>query len=401
MNPENDNPNSLRWILAAVLSVVLALVIYNVGGMLATARDAALPPREAELPFVEVADAQAMPPIYHIVEEGFLRARAEIAVVPEVSGKVVEVADQLEPGGRFKTGELMFRVDPRTFEADLARAKADIAAARSEVARARAENERQARLEGIGASAKSRREQAAANYASARARLGQAEAALIAAQKRMDDTAVTAPFDAAVISETVALGGFVQPGQSAATIYDTGAGEIVLGLLPADAQAVRRAVQQNDGPTPVVITPSRASASQGTINGTVKRFGSAVDSRSRTVPVVVEVPDAFNGDGIVFANDFVRVELPAMAEQSLFGVPHGAVREERFVWSLDDDNRLHAVKVTQLERIGDLTIIESAEVLSGRRVVTTALTEESEGLQVQVADRSGGASTNGGGETAQ
>lgn len=385
MSSASHEPTSRPWLIIAALALVLALVVFWLGLLIASARDAAQPARTLEPPLVEVTEARAAPSLYHIVEEGFLRARAQIDVVPEISGKVVEVAEQLEPGGRFAAGELLFRIDARTFEAQLAQAQADVAAARSEVSRADAERKRQSNLEGIGAAAKSRREQANASFAAARARLGQAEASLIAAQKRLEDTAITAPFDAAVIRETIALGMFLQPGLSAATIYDTSAGEVVVGLLPGHAQAVRRAMQSSEGPLTVAITPSRGSASRASLQGIVKRFGAAVDSSSRTIPVIIEVPDAFADGAEVYANDFVSVQLLAAAQEALFVIPNGALREERYVWSLTDTNQLHAVAVTRLERKDDETIIQASEDLTGVLVMTTALTEESEGLEVEVA----------------
>ena len=101
--------------------------------------------------------------------------------------------------------------------------------------------------------------------------------------------------------------------------------------------------------------------------------------------MIIEVPGAFALNAEIFANDFVSVELPAAAEGALFAVPNGALREERYVWSLNDENELHAVAVQQLERYGDETIIQSTEDLTDLRVITTALTEESEGLKVEVA----------------
>ncbi|MEM1409863.1 MAG: efflux RND transporter periplasmic adaptor subunit [Pseudomonadota bacterium] len=374
---------SRPWLILSAVALVLSLGIYSGAGMIASARQAALPPRVIELPLVDVASARPMPQHFTIVEEGFLRPRAEIEVIAEVSGKVVEVSPKLEPGGTFDEGELLFRIDPRTFKADLARAEADAVAARAELSRAKAENDRQMRLQEIGASAQANREQASAAFASARAAMGQAEAQLILAQKRFDDTEVRAPFTASVISENVALGRFVQPGQSTATIYDISAGEVVLGLLPADAEAVRRAVANSSGPAKATIVPSRASASTSRIEGQVKRFSGAVDRRSRTVPVVVDVPGAFS-TGAAYANDFVRVELPAYSAEQLYAVPNGAVRQERFLWIITNGNELHSVDVQQMQRTDKETIIRSSEDLSGASIVITALTEEREGLKVAV-----------------
>lgn len=376
---------SKRWLLFGAIALGVGIAIYVIAGEIAKARDSARAPREETLPLVETVSATKVESLT-VVEEGFLRPRAVIDVVPEISGKVVEVSPKLEPGGSFEAGELMFRIDPRTFEADLQRAVADLAAAEAELARSEAEATRQRRLAEIGATADARRQQSDAALASAKARIGQTRAALTLARKRLDDTQISAPFDASVISETVALGRFVQPGAAAARIYDTGAAEIIVGLRPSDADSVRRAARSMGDSLKVQITPGRASASTATLTGNLKRFGTAVDERSRTVPVVIEVPDAFSSDNraSVFANDYVTVEIPAESEGLLFSAPLGSVRRESFVWILGDEDRLAKVDVTPLKRSDVDVIFRTSTDLSAERIVLTALTEEAEGIRVEV-----------------
>jgi RND family efflux transporter MFP subunit len=361
---------SQLWVVAAIAAVFLAFVLYRGAGAIAEARQEALPAKKETLPLVETVDARPVEELT-VTEEGFLRPRAEIDVIAEVAGKVVEVSDKLQPGGRFDAGEVLFRIEPRTLEGDLERARADLASAEDQAARSR-------RLEEIGAASTAQLQQAEASAAAARA-------ALISAQKRVDDATVRAPFDAAIISESVALGRYLQPGTVAATIFDTGAAEVVLGLRPEDAEAVRLAARRKGGPLDVVVSPSRGSAGSVVLSGQVKRFGQAVDRVSRTVPLVVEVPNAFDQDeGTVFANDYVTVEIPAATEEPLYAAPLGTVRQERYVWTLDSENRLKRTDVIPRSRDDREVIFSAARDLTGERLVLTALTEEAEGLKVEV-----------------
>jgi RND family efflux transporter MFP subunit len=361
-------------VLGALLAVAVGFGLYVLAGEVAEARQEALPAKKETLPLVEVVEPKPVRQLF-VTEEGFLRPRAEIDVIAEVAGKVVEVSPNLQPGGRFAKGETLFRIDPRTLTGELDRARADLTSAAAAAERAR-------RLEKIGAASTSQLQQAEAAEAAARA-------GLISARKRVEDAVVTAPFDASVISENVALGSFLQPGSVAATIFDTGAAEVVVGLRPEDAAAVRRAAQlQGDTPLDVVVSPSRASAGSLTLRGVVKRFGQAVDRQSRTVPVVIEVPGAFaEENGSVFANDYVSVEIPAKTEEMLFAAPVGTVRQERFVWTLDQENRLRQVAVTPRSRDGIEVVFSAGQDLTKERVVLTALTEEAEGLKVEVAEQ--------------
>ncbi|MEE4212127.1 MAG: efflux RND transporter periplasmic adaptor subunit [Parvularcula sp.] len=388
MTANNEKASNRRWWVIAAVAFGIGLLVFVAAGWIADARDADRPTREDTLPLVETAEVRPMPQVFEIEEEGFLRPRAEIELVPEIAGRVVEVSPQLEPGGRFEKGEVMFKIDPRTFEADLARAEADLQAARAGLERATTEAARQERLAEIGATASARSEQAVSELASARARIGQAEAAVTSSRKALEDTTVTAPFAASVIEENVALGRFVQPGAVVATIFDTAAGEVVLDLLPEDARAVRLAAAESEGPLHVEVSPSDASATGATLDGIVKRFGQSVDRQTRTVPLVVEVPGAFSeeNDALVFANDFVTVTIPARAPDPLFAAPLGTVRGETSVWILDEDNRLRGIEVTPVKRTEREVIFRAARDLTDQRVVITPLTEEAEGLEVLVAE---------------
>jgi len=119
---DETNTHRWRWIFIVLGALGVAFIIFFGAGRIAAARDQAQPAREETLPLVETVEVEAEPNRFFVTEEAFLRPRAEVEVVPEVAGRVVEVAPQLEPGGRFEKGELMFRIDPRTFDAELARA---------------------------------------------------------------------------------------------------------------------------------------------------------------------------------------------------------------------------------------------------------------------------------------
>ncbi|MEM0928954.1 MAG: efflux RND transporter periplasmic adaptor subunit [Pseudomonadota bacterium] len=381
---------SRRWVVLAAGCFAVAVIIYVGAGRLFAAETARTEPLTDTLPLVELTEIQPVDQVFTVEEEGFLRPRAEVNVVPEVVGKVVEVADQFEPGGRFAAGDLLYRIDPTTFEADVLRAEADVASAEASLNRARSENARQQRLADIGAASASNLDQARSDLAGAQAQVKQAEASLVSARKSLADTEVRAPFDASVIDEDIALGDYVQPGQSTATIFDVSAGEIILDLLPVDARAVRAAADEAEGLLPVVITPTGASASTAQLTGYIKRFGNSVDLVTRTVPVVVEVPNAFTGDSgrIAYANDFMHVTMPARSNETLYATASGVIRQAQFLWLLDGDSRLTAVPATPVDREGSMVIFRSPSDLDGREAVLTALTEETEGAEVKVVTAS-------------
>ena len=65
---------------------------------------------------------------------GVVEARTITDVIPQVSGRVIEVSSAFRPGSRIGRGEVIFRIDPADYVLAIERTLAEIEAARSELA---------------------------------------------------------------------------------------------------------------------------------------------------------------------------------------------------------------------------------------------------------------------------
>ena len=382
-----DRPGK-AWILIGAAALCAGILIF-MGMKLVGSGGGGEEQGDPPVPVVETVEVSAEGNRFTLTEEGFLRPVSRIDIIPEVAGKVAQVSEKLMLGGRFEEGETLFVIDQRTFKAERDQAAADLESARAALARAQADYNRQQELADIGATAQSRLEQARADYLSSEARVAQAAAALDAAQKRLADTVLTAPFPARVQQEDVSVGQYVSPGNAVATLYDSSAAEVSVGIAPQDAAAVRRAWQGDDAPGAlnVTIRPVAGSATTITLRGRIVEMASSLDPQARTVSVLIRVPDAFlpANDGVVFADDFVEVVLPAVSAEIVFAGPAGVVRKEGFLWAVDEDSTLQKVAITPLRRDRQRIVFSAERDLSGVEVVLTALTEEREGMEVRIA----------------
>ena len=386
---EDRGHTSRWWWLAGLAALLLGFGVFfglrAMGG----------PPPSAEgasdtLPIVETVAAESEGRAYAITEEGFLRPQAEVDVVAELAGRIAYVADDLIPGGRFEEGEVLFRLDAREARAQASQARANVASAQAQLEQATSDQSRQQRLADVGAVAAARAEQANAGLASARAALAQAEAQLEIATEQLEDTEVTAPFPATVATESAALGAYVSPGQVVARLFDNSAAEVPLGLAPAEAAAVRRAVLAADEPLIVQVSPTTASASTRILYGRVAEIAQSLDAQARTVQVTVRIDDPFDPDaeGEVYAQDFVEVVLPALAPRALYAAPTGVLRKDSFVWTLTEeggDTVLTRVDVEPVRFEDDRVVFATDADLTDAELVRTALTEEAEGMVVRRA----------------
>lgn len=386
-SPRDAGPPSWLWLVLGALVLgggIFLFLASSVAGA-ASRNDDGVATRDTA-PLVEVSTAAAAPLRFTVRAPGRLEPRQQLAVVGEVSGKIVEVSPKLTVGGRFDTGEVLFRINPSDYRAQLEQAEAALETARANLARAKADTARQKELAEDGFAPQSVVDTAVAGLADARAAVEQAEAQVRIARNNLAKTVVRSPFPALVLSEDVSLDTYVAPGSRLAELMDASVGEIEAGLTPTDVAAVRRAAAETPGePVNVRAVPNEGSLGSAVLEGRLDSFAPAIDPASRTVSVVAVFPDAFSRerDGEIFAGDFMTLEIEGLADRRLFEVPTAAIRRNAMIWAVDTDSRLQRVDIDPVEGHGETTLVASDVDLTGLDVMITPLAEEVEGMRVR------------------
>ena len=159
--------------------------------------------------------------------QGEVRPGRQIAVAPQIAGRVSYVAPNFIEGGAIREGQVLIRLEPADYELDVVRAQSTVASAEQRLVREQAEAEIALHdLEELGltdASPLARREP---QLAEARASLEAAKAQLKDAELALARTAVYAPFAGRVLDQTGDVGQFVSPGQSLGNIFATDVVEV-------------------------------------------------------------------------------------------------------------------------------------------------------------------------------
>ena len=150
---------------------------------------------------------------------GRLEAKDAVEIRPRVSGYITRVA--FDEGKEVRKGEVLFEIDPRPYQAELARAEAELERARSAAALAASDVQRAGKL--VAAQAISREEYDSRTSAEAQggATVRAAEAAVRTARLNLDWTRVRAPISGRVSSAMVTPGNLVEAGPPAATLLTT------------------------------------------------------------------------------------------------------------------------------------------------------------------------------------
>jgi multidrug efflux system membrane fusion protein len=150
---------------------------------------------------------------------GYLSSRQTVTVNARVSGLIEEAPFQ--EGAIVHQGDLLFRIDPRPFQADLDNKKAAVAQAKATAAKAKADFGRSIQLFQAQVIARSDFDTNKASYEEAAASLNAAQAALETSRLYLQWTDVRAPITGRVSRMNVTVGNLVNGGAGQATTLTT------------------------------------------------------------------------------------------------------------------------------------------------------------------------------------
>ena len=374
-------------------------------------------PPPSRVPFAITAPARAGEGAIPVFGAGTVRARAEVDVAAEVSGKVVWVDPAFESGGRVREGQVLFRLDDVDYRSAVKKARANVALQRVEVLKAREEaqvarkqyeqfKERQA--ESGAASEASPLALWQPQLEAAEAALARDAATLAETELNLARTAVKAPFSGVVRTESVDVGQFVAAGRGVARLYASDAVEVVVPLPDSDAALIPGLwdLRAGDGNREVAVHVLADYGGRRYVwDGYVDRVEGVLDEQTRTLDVIVRVPAPY-GSGMpeaggsegsdadpeaggppLLVGKFVDVELEGVAPDAWVTVRRPALRPGNEVWAVRD-GKVTIVPVTVLQRADDEVYVTGA-LQPGDAVIVGGLQIATEGMAV----RSGAAGT--------
>src|ERR1700687_2878518 len=146
---------------------------------------------------------------------GYLSSPKTVTVSARVSGLIEEAPFQ--EGAVVHAGDLLFKIDPRPFQADLDNKKAAVAQARATAIKAKADFGRSTELIKAQVIARSDFDTTKASYGEAAASLDAAEAALETSRLNLEWTEVRAPITGRVSRMNVTVGNLVNGGSGQPT----------------------------------------------------------------------------------------------------------------------------------------------------------------------------------------
>lgn len=361
--------NKIRLALMAGLPI---LVLAMGGWTAKTLIDSYEPPQPepivVEPPLVRVIPAERTNLTLQVRAEGTVAPRTESQLVPEISGRVVEVSPSLAAGGFFEEGDVLLRIETRVYELAITRAEATIEQARLRLTTERQEAE-VARLEweSLGSGEPSPLLFREPQIAEVQASLAAAEATLEQARYDLDRTVLRAPFSGRVRSKQVDVGQFVQRGMSLATLYSVDLAEVRLPIPNSELEYCRLPLAYRDGSSevagPKVKLTARFAGEDHTWHGRIVRTEGEIDPRTRMVNAIAQVRDPYaRGENSrrppLAVGMFVQAEIEGIRVRDVIRAPRTALREGNVIFVVDRRGRLRFREVVPLRAERDVVLIK-------------------------------------------
>ncbi|MGM0630285.1 MAG: efflux RND transporter periplasmic adaptor subunit [Pseudomonadota bacterium] len=336
---------------------------------------------------VEVLEVSPRDMTFIVDSQGTVKPKHSTMLVAEVTGQIVDVADNYNAGGFFKKGDTLIQVDPSDYEVAVQQARAALLQAQSELeqekARARVAEEEWAAFEDGKAPELGLRKP---QLASAIAAVESAEANLAKAERDLERTTIKAPFDSVLRSKEANLGQFVSTGSQIALVFDTRSAEVRLPLSDLDMTYILDPAIAEEKPR--VQLESMVSGQSATWQGRLVRTEGVLDENSRVIYGVVEVPDPYNLSDETHEvplryGRFVQAKVEGESAQGLMEVPTYALNPDSSVWIVPESRELEKRDVEVVRTQGNTSLIR-AGLESGDKVVLTQLKNALPGMKVRL-----------------
>ncbi|PAV48032.1 efflux transporter periplasmic adaptor subunit [Pseudomonas sp. HAR-UPW-AIA-41] len=349
------------------------LAAFTCSSALANPAAQAMPPAE-----VVVAVAKSEDVSFFLEYPGRTAGYREVQVRAQVSGILQQ--RNYQEGSQVKQGQVLFSIDPRTYQAALARAKGALAQEQARYRQTERDLRRIRELQKKGFASESELDNAISNFEQSKANIEAAKAEVQSKQIDLDYTTVEAPISGITSKEAVSEGSLIvanDPNSSLLTQI-TQLDPIYVNYAYADREAarLREAVQSgvvrlpadNQLTAEIIFGDGSLYAQKGKVDFT----DSLIDKGTGTVSARAIVP---NPEQALLPGQFVRIRISGMVRPNSITVPEKALAQGpagNFVYVVDEQGVARARPVDTDYTLNGRWIIRSG-LSSGERVIVDGL----------------------------
>lgn len=376
------NVRGLVLVLAVLFLV--AVLVYN-GFRMADNMDnlQQIPPiQEPTRPTVNIVEVT--PGTYPARVEGVGSAEALFALDlnSRISGQVVSVSDSFKSGRLVAQGEVLATLEDSQWQAELESTRE--AQAEALVSYLEEEQEaQQARQEwsssGISGSPLSTLALREPQLAAAQAALDSSRQAVATAEKNLAGIQIQAPFDAIIVSRSIAPGSYAQAGNEIGQLLSADRVEVVIPLSASDWSVLPDETELVSGRISVELTQIETGEQwAGSVIRTEKNLNS--DTRQRALVVAVDEPLA--QEPRLYPGTFLKAQIPGRSVANVWKLPASALSQRGEILTVSEEGLLTAHPADIIFSDHQYLYVQLPEGYDQAKVVIQPLSSYSEGMAV-------------------
>lgn len=315
-------------------------------------------------PEVDVATVLVEPVTLRETFTGRVVSPQTVQVRPRVSGYIDEVA--FEEGERVEAGDLLFRIDPRPYEARVQAAKASLAQAQSQRQLTEVEASRSRQLIQKNMISREQHDQRQAAALNARAQAAEAEATLSSAELDRQYTRITAPVTGRTGRAMITQGNLASADQSVlTTLVSVDPLYVYFDSNEAEALSTQTLLARGK---PLTLNIGLTGETGFPHQGQLDFVDNQINADTGTLRYRAVLP---NPNGAFRPGQFARVEMPVAQLDEAMLVNRKAVlanQDRRFVYVVGDDDTVMPRQVQLGHEVGDLVVVREG-LRAGERVI--------------------------------
>lgn len=332
--------------------------------------------------FVKATSAIVKPMPVLIEAVGTVEPEHSVQIRAQVSGVLKSVL--FKEGDKVKAGQLLFQIDPRTFEASRQQAQAQLARDQAQLENSRVQQDRLAPLLKREFITRQEYDVAVTSVKSLEATVAADRALVEQARIQFEFTRMHAPISGRTGALAITPGNLVPAGGGGVplvTINSTDPILVTFSVPERQLNEIRK--QQNEKEMRIeILTDSNGPA---VAEGKLVFIDNTITAQTGTVLLKTRVD---NNKESLWPGQFVNVRIVLRIEPEAVVVPEVAVQpgqEGSFVYLIDQDNKVRVQQVTIARQIRNEVVIASG-IKGGDQVITEIPQALRPGATVRLAD---------------
>lgn len=331
-----------------------------------------------ELPPVSIANVKQENVSVPLQEIGTVQPYLHVAVVPQVSGELIK--KNFKEGEMVSAGQVLFQIDPRSFQATLDTAQANLARDQATFLNNKLTYERYRKIFNKKYLSAQDLDQAKANLDSTAAVVKADQAAVDNAKLQLSYCTIIAPIAGRAGNVLIDVGNIITAQQATATLTTINQVQpiyVAFSIPEKDLPVIKKVIAQKNAPITATINNKISEPGQLTF----------IDNNIDNTTGTILIKGTFaNNDLQLWPGQFVRVTLPTEKLNNALVIPQLAVQQGQsnpFVYVVGKKNIVHYQAIVTGPTVAD-GIVVTQGLTAGEKVVISGQLRLTDGTKVEI-----------------